>query len=1264
IWWAVKSNRQRPRSFWSPENLITWSVGALQRILPWKITRGPSSTRRNNGLGSSSGHGNGHGYGHGSHRQRRHPSFGSTSDNSYATTTHNNASNINGNNRDQYLSGTSTQGALAKKAIYSTNNLNSSLDTEPSSAGSGSETRSKAKTRRRNNNISNSNSSNNNRNHGTTILPSSLERQANASPLSSTETDSIPQSTTSTPPLPSSSSPSLPVPTPSTLAQSVGETSSSKQKTTTADTPVFDKEPNSQELSESATANVAYEQETADDNDNDFISTQDRRRRRKAKAFRTSQLNLSSESVAKPSSHRDQPKHEGHSISTTAETSSNMHAIQDKDTQKPATSMAQKTLSRRTSSRDQDQKQKRQPPGPSSSSRPVSTASTAATNPTTVATTTTAMTTPGTTLQSNLKEVRLSSPSLTPTTTTTTTTTTAATATSTFNHPLHALNSTSPIVRLKPTHARSQSAHLPASSPWSIPQNHQGGASSSGIATRPFQGSSLSQVSLPLAIDNTDAASSTTRSSSASLVPIVSTLTTHGAFSNLPPPNDLVRAESTESTASTSTSTNYEPGEYGLFGSSSSIWYSPFQSGLDISIEGEESKQSQPQQHEQHQQDNQENQQQQHQQDNKAARDSERSSSGQLSGNRVDQQQQPSVKLSESLPSDPLKSNPALAKSTGGSQKRPNLGPFLSVSPMSTSFFESSPRTPRIMPFSQHHQQSNSLEDWSVRARSSSIASPMTPAVESDFAGAIDYFSGSRSANNSRRGSIENNLTESLLSGRARMFALSDPSIPTTTSPTSSSLNFQQLQRPQGQQQQQSQEPTTIGFLNSSHDVTTGTAAAVTGATGSSVPLGSLQDKHGFPVTSSARGANTFLSDTSFLNSSTRSLANTIPGIFPTTVMERSKSLERGYNDDYTNFKDDAEGLAPVFVNPWDDPPPPPAQHQQPFHYLQSNSRTGSETFLPFGAGPSTSRLTNDLEAVMEKGRQSSLLQLMNGPIATMTAATATKTPTTTPPLGASSTTTTSALSLDYQRHDTTSTTGFGQGFLFPNRKPLVTSPPTSSSLSSSSSPLVSIESLAAAANQSPILTEDDPKYSFMEQLAMQSSDFAAARKRLEAHDAGFALGGAGTDGRGGGGGKHGGNGRRPNDNQQTAGLGHSHSTGGNKKQRGGARHGRTRSGHHKSASLGSFFPPTLSGNQHLSSTLTATSGAPESQLTLSGTQGGHASSHSEATSGRPSHSHFNQGGTKQGRSRHGPVERSGSSGTSNRSRPGTGRAKQHSEAE
>ncbi|ORZ12576.1 hypothetical protein BCR41DRAFT_102522 [Lobosporangium transversale] len=162
-------------------------------------------------------------------------------------------------------------------------------------------------------------------------------------------------------------------------------------------------------------------------------------------------------------------------------------------------------------------------------------------------------------------------------------------------------------------------------------------------------------------------------------------------------------------------SENVASKDYSLF-SDSSIWYSPFQSGLDISIESD-------QEHGKHR---------------------SRSNSG-----------------------------PRIQIDSSNTQSNPNLSQLLPPS----SFFESSPRTPRIMPFNQHHQENTlDIERWSTRRSPPLLASSTVSIQESDYVNPRDYFRGSQSASSSRRASIENNLTESLLCGRSRMFASSPPS--------------------------------------------------------------------------------------------------------------------------------------------------------------------------------------------------------------------------------------------------------------------------------------------------------------------------------------------------------------------------------------------------------------------------------------------------------------------------------------------------------
>ncbi|KAG0070979.1 hypothetical protein BGZ92_004337, partial [Podila epicladia] len=601
------------------------------------------------------------------------------------------------------------------------------------SAGSGSETRSKSKAKRKSNNRVN-----------TTTVPH-IDRNASSSSLLAVDSPSISPSMSSAPsPTPSLSS--SPLGQPQDLTSASGSDPTDTRTITIERTAV-----------EQPETSATYETE---DNENDFISTQDRRRRRKAKALRSNSANQSSESITKTSLPDQREQHSG---STPLE--------HPKPSQELVADKASTTLLR-----DQNQGQ-----GQFSSRS---------------------------TVQANQKESSLSPQS------------------PTFNHPLHALNSTSPIVRLKPTHKRSQSAQLPASSPWSIPYSQPGN-------TRPFQGSSLSQVSLP--VETSTAVASHAPVSS---MPTTATTTTTSISTLALPPIDTSKTE-TQAT---------EPGGYGLFGQSS-IWYSPFQSGLDITIEGDQE-----------------------------------------------------VRV-------PKLPKPRIQVQSIATQKKPSLGVLAS-----SSFFESSPRTPRIMPFSQHHV---SISDaWSVRARSSSIAAPMTPLLESDCADPMDYFGGSRSANSSRRGSVENNLTESLLSGRARMFA-SEPNMNSSPPPP----DLPDLAPSGGSMSNSTLNENS--FLSHSHY-------------GSLAPSSTTS---AFP-----NMMTTNLAQPSTLDSGLDNSMGSMPGIFPTE-----------------------ETAAPAFVNPWDPP-------------FQYHSHSGSETFLPFGSTMSydtSSTLNADLE--VDQGRQASLLKLMNG---------------------------------------------------------------------------------------------------------------------------------------------------------------------------------------------------------------------------------------------------------------------------------------------
>ncbi|KAF9284445.1 hypothetical protein BGZ68_004675 [Mortierella alpina] len=537
-----------------------------------------------------------------------------------------------------------------------------------------------------------------------------------------------------------------------------------------------------------------------------------------------------------------------------------------------------------------------------------------------------------------------------------------------FVHPLHALNSSSPIVRLKPSHKRSQSAQLPSCSPWSIPLP-------AGNNSKCTQESSLSEMSLP-------ASPASPIEQSTTAVPATPGKTK----------NDLGDRDTKN---------------YDLFGQSS-IWYSPFQSGLDISIES----------------------------------DQEQGKHGSRSVTRP---------------------KPRIQVDLVGTQSKPSLGSFLPAS----SFFESSPRTPRIMPFSQYNRSPGSstleTEDWSVRTRSSSIAAPMTPLLEADCMDPMDYFGGSRSANSSRRGSIENNLTESLLSGRARMFA-------------------------------------PIGSAGS-------------------MPHGTSQDS---TTSSPVDNNNTLLSGGGFLSSRLNPAAVSSPLVSfasVTSPLMGQLTLDTPTSTD-SSLTTESLDAAPAFVNPWES------------NYPYRSNHTVSETFLPFGSSSGLGGVDQGADQGADLHRQSSLLRLMNGDSKTMNG--------------------------DYVNGSSGAggnTGGMHALFKAPPpenemdsiRKGFQLPGPTRHSGSplqqldvTSFRPFASVEmSLAAAANQPPPLHEDH-QYDTLE-LTMQhelSKPFNKASAEGAENASGRVFGTL------------------------------------DKKPRERHRHGRSRSGHHKSASLGSFFPP------------------------------------------------------------------------------------------
>ncbi|KAG0227171.1 hypothetical protein BGW41_003947 [Actinomortierella wolfii] len=274
-------------------------------------------------------------------------------------------------------------------------------------------------------------------------------------------------------------------------------------------------------------------------------------------------------------------------------------------------------------------------------------------------------------------------------------------------HPLHALNSTSTIVWTKASHKRSQSAQLPPTMPWNqVALNSQGSGPRS-------------------ASPHIQATTTTTKTSLQE--------NTKSSGDNLGQRRASAQT-GPDATKASSVDTNVHR------------WYSPFQSGLDITIDGENETEA-------------------------------------ASGSQGDQT------------GDHISGNSASQASAAGSKPgmtKLKLPPFLATP---SSFFESSPRTPRIMPFSQNQQQhlhpygalaGVNMEDSWTRTRSSSIGAPLTPQM--DTTDPFDFGSGSRSAGCSRRNSIESNLMESLLSGKTRMFGDLENDATLNSHPTSIQL--------------------------------------------------------------------------------------------------------------------------------------------------------------------------------------------------------------------------------------------------------------------------------------------------------------------------------------------------------------------------------------------------------------------------------------------------------------------------------------------
>lgn len=758
-----------------------------------------------------------------------------------------------------------------------------------------------------------------------------------------------------------------------------------------------------------------------------------------------------------------------------------------------------------------------------------------------------------------------------------------------FVHPLHLLNSTSPIVRLKPSHKRSQSAQLPSVSPWSIPHLAAAAGSVSGAGhSKLAGGSSLNQMTLPVNITTERVDPYTTSSYSPT-----STTATTATTATLPEPNKLETSGS---------------GEYDLFGPSSG-WYSPFQSGLDITIES----------------------------------DQEKGRHGSRSVTR------PRVKVDAA---------------TLQSQPRPSLGPFLPPS----SFFESSPRTPRIMPFSQHYR-GDSLgfgsaagsgsgtgigmglsgnEDWSIRTRSSSIAAPMTPLLESDCVDPMDYFGGSRSASSSRRGSVENNLTESLLSGRARMFASSDSSFGSTRLSQNNIGSGQQSMGASGSVSQ----PSLLGnnsFLSPHHFSATISsriqAAAGAHSSASNSPVLGGQRTLELPVgmTNSTVGTSAISTN----SSGTGSLLSDA-GFEPTTTVA---PLLSGLSGAMGSTSASASSPTTAFVNPWESNYP-----------YKSSSHTMSDTFLPFGLVSSSlnnSSTNLDHQFQVDHDRQSSLLRLMNASGGSGGSSIDLGN-------GGDMDSRIGASQLQQHQRDDIESEAIRRGFMFPSLAhhtsvgstsslPLLSADVSGGNLGGGSGsmsgfhPFASVEmSLAAVANQPPPLQEES-MYDFVElsipdlnrnrggaglegvSLSGVSGSLSGAGGLSSSTSSSSSLTGAGalrgTGGAGGGGAE---NGER-------------------KHRERGARHGRSRSGHHKSASLGSFFPPIPPATTSSSSSLSG-GGDHHGSPGIQGNSVGGTGLDTQQ-SGR----HHNHGHSRLGRGLSGGSNAGGKDGESRRSRASTG---------
>ncbi|KAG0209552.1 hypothetical protein BGX28_010250 [Mortierella sp. GBA30] len=874
IWSSLMNNRQRPRPFWSPDNICSWIMTypnrlwiLVRRIFPWKITR---SAQNRSAQGT-----------------RHHRKTTSTTSPTHAT----DQPPCPSKSKDSVHSSSNSQ-SIARK-ITSFN----SVDTDTFSAGSGSESKARVKSRSRKSKPPPEKA----------IVPLSRSSSANAfaasEPTTPSETDS-----------PQDSKPIL----------------------------ISKADPDDKMLSTvGIVSHTVYQ--TADDDD--FIST-DRRRRRKMKGFKSNSAANSTESLVKQTSSssllRDQEVN-APPAETVSKSIASTPAV-------PVSAAAHETPRQMMTPLHESIHPEKPPAVKVPVQAPVKTLSRQRD------------TTPGQPKQA--VQVKDPGSSL------------QHPSDINFVHPLHALNSTSPIVRLKPSHKRSQSAQLPSCSPWSIPP-------ASGSSAKVVQESSMREMTLP---------ASPTSPTDASIASITS--------------DAVDAAKDTQ---------DYGSKEYDVVGQSS-IWYSPFQSGLDISIES----------------------------------DQEQGKHG-----------------SRSL----TKPKPRIQVDLADTQQKPHLGSFLPAS----SFFESSPRTPRIMPFSQHYttglNSSSSFdnEDWSMRTRSSSIAAPMTPLLESDCVDPMDYFGGSRSANSSRRGSIENNLTESLLSGRARMFAssssLSTAVTTATTKTTATGSDISSTMIP--------------GLVQTS-------AFVEANSTGTLLPGGTFLPPRFNPTLVSSPLAT-------FSSSSSPLIDNATP--LPTTSPTDSLKLT---SDASLN------SVPPVFVNPWES------------NYPYRSNHTVSETFLPFGSSSSSSLGGVDQGGV-ERSRQASLLRLMNDD-AMSTGGDYSAGGGGGNAAGAGVGVGVSSFFNPTQHENEME--AIRTGFLLPNiarhsgsslhqhQHQQHSEVPKTSTISSSTaaafSPFASVEmSLAAAANQPPPTLEEEPQYDFVE-LTMKQELAKRSKSIVEGTSHGF----------------------------------------------------------------------------------------------------------------------------------------------------------------